>query len=315
MSRFPLRFAAVLLCGTALCGCETFGGSSTATLTGAPAPSAASASNPNNSVATNLDAEIARAQLLRANGQTQEANQALSQLMLVAPDDARVVGEYGKLLAQQGRAQDAVAFLQRAIELAGNDYTLFSALGVAQDQLGNQDAAKSAYDIALKLKPGDAMVLNNYALSRMLAHDPAGAHAMMAQARAADTANAKIARNEALIAKMMPVPAASAAAAAAPMAAAAPAQPVASAKPVVTVKPVASVEAKPLPAPAADTAPTPLVQVAPGVLSQRPPVDPKAGPVAPTKPETVTAKKPAPKKDAVKDGVPALRRTADASSG
>jgi len=36
---------------------------------------------------------------------------------LVAPDDARVLGEYGKTLLAQGRTDDALAFLARAIEL------------------------------------------------------------------------------------------------------------------------------------------------------------------------------------------------------
>ena len=73
--------------------------------------------------------------------------------MLVASDDPRVVAEYGKSLAQKGRAQDAVEFLNRAIELSGNDWTLYSALGVSYDQLGNQTAARTAYEHALALKP------------------------------------------------------------------------------------------------------------------------------------------------------------------
>ena len=98
----------------------------------------------------------------------------LSQLMLVASDDPRVVSEYGKTLAQKGRAQEAVQFLTRASELQPNDWTLYSALGVAYDQLGNQSAARIAYEHALTLQPGEASVLNNYALSRMLANDLPG---------------------------------------------------------------------------------------------------------------------------------------------
>ena len=36
---------------------------------------------------------------------------------------ARVVGEYGKLLVQQGRSSDAVQFLSRAVQLAPSDWT------------------------------------------------------------------------------------------------------------------------------------------------------------------------------------------------
>ena len=74
-------------------------------------------------------------------------------MMLVASDDPRVVGEYGKTLAEKGRAQDAVQFLTRATELQPNDWTLYSALGVSYDQIGDQASARMAYEHALALKP------------------------------------------------------------------------------------------------------------------------------------------------------------------
>ena len=37
-------------------------------------------------------------------------------------------------MVQQGRPDDAHAFLKRATELKTNDWTLYSALGVAYDQ-------------------------------------------------------------------------------------------------------------------------------------------------------------------------------------
>ena len=116
-----------------------------------------------------LDGEIRRAQLLRAQGDFNDAVHSLSQLMLVAPDDPRVVGEYGKVLAQQGRSADALAFLNRAIELQPDNWTFYSALGVTYDQLGERDKAEDAYKHALALKPDEPTVLNNYAMSQMMA--------------------------------------------------------------------------------------------------------------------------------------------------
>jgi tetratricopeptide (TPR) repeat protein len=126
--------------------------------------------------------------------------------MLAAADDPRVSAEYGKALAQKGRADVAVQFLRRAIELSPNDWTLYSAMGVSYDQLGDAANAKLAYDHALALKPGDAGVLNNYALSRMLAKDPQGAQLLIAQAQAAagGKPDEKIARNVELINGMAP---------------------------------------------------------------------------------------------------------------
>ena len=64
--------------------------------------------------AANLDDSIRQAQMLRLAGNYPEAIKHLSQLMMVAADDPRVVSEYGKTLAAMGRASDAVNFLTRA---------------------------------------------------------------------------------------------------------------------------------------------------------------------------------------------------------
>lgn len=151
-----------------------------------------------------MDGNLRQATLLRQAGDYDAAIRILSQLMLGDPDNPRVVAEYGKALAQKGRAQDATQFLHRAIELSSNDWTLYSALGMSYDQLGDQANARLAYEHALALKPGEAGVLNNYAMSRMLAKDPDGARLLIAQAQAAGGANPMIARNVALIADMAP---------------------------------------------------------------------------------------------------------------
>jgi Flp pilus assembly protein TadD len=159
--------------------------------------------------AADIEGNVRQAHMLRLAGNYEEAIHHLSQLMLVASDDPRVVGEYGKTLAQMGRAQDAAQFLTRAQQLNGNDWTIYSALGVAYDQLGNQTEAQAAYQRALSLRPGEPSVLNNYALSRLLAHDPEGARRLAAQTRAAGgEADPQIKRNLAMIDEMAPMTAA-----------------------------------------------------------------------------------------------------------
>jgi Flp pilus assembly protein TadD len=156
--------------------------------------------------ALNLDDSIRQAQMLRLAGSYPEAIKHLSQLMMVASDDPRVVGEYGKTLAAMGRADDAVNFLTRAQQLQPNDWTIYSAMGVAYDQLGNQKDAQSAYERALAIKPGEPSVLSNYALSRMLAKDPdmAGKLAARAEIANASAKDPMIARNIAMIRSMAP---------------------------------------------------------------------------------------------------------------
>jgi Flp pilus assembly protein TadD len=250
---------------------------------------------------TNLEDSIRQAQMLRLAGNYTDAVKHLSQLMMVASDDPRVVSEYGKSLAAMGRAQDAVSFLTRAEQLQPSDWTNYSALGVAYDQLGNQKDAQAAYEHALALKPGEPIVLNNYALSRMLANDPAMARNLAARAEIANASanDPKIAANIAMIRSMAPdatyavnTPAPSAMPhMASPQAA--PRVPVASSRmaqspPFVQLPspPIASNGApRPLMAPAdnsmIDAAP-PMAQMTPDpnrVVMQRVPVDPLAGPV------------------------------------
>jgi len=261
-----------LLAGTAVIAlCAFWSGAS---LAGSDSDSAAATAK----MPTDLAGEVARAQDLRRQGHFKEAASALSQMMMMAPDDARVVGEYGKVLAQEGRAQDAVAFLQRAVELQTGDWTLYSALGVAYDETNDSNDARTAYEHALALKPGDPSVLNNYGMSRMLAGDLAGAQAQFAQAAAAGgSANPKIANNAAMVAELMtskiaahPVATAQATPARAPRMTAQKPQAIATAapKPVVTTAVLAD---------ASKTGPA----ASPQVVMQKVPFDPLAGPVKP----------------------------------
>src|SRR5690348_11255966 len=136
---------------------------------------------PAQSVSTIMAEQIDHAHDLRVKGDFDGAAKVLRQLMLVAANDPRVLGEYGKLLTEQGRAKDAITVLSHAVQLNGTDWTLYSALGVAYDQSDDHADARKSYDRALAMKPGEASVLNNYAVSRMLTGDYAGAAQMLAQ--------------------------------------------------------------------------------------------------------------------------------------
>jgi Flp pilus assembly protein TadD len=284
--RFPSPLIAILLCGASLSACASSGnlsemhGAKNAT-DGASDPAAIA----NRAPVMDLEDGIQQAQAQRLAGRYDDAIRTLSQLMLVASDDPRVIGEYGKTLAEKGRAQDAVQFLTRATELQQNDWSLYSALGVAYDQVGNQASAQIAYERALKLKPEDASVLNNYALSRMLANDPEGARRLIARAEAAGGASdSKIARNIALIGKLAAnAPAPQKAAAVETQAAPAPVAVSSHALP-----PVAAA-AQPAMAPSAADAPATDAKV----VMQAVPADPLAGPAKPATHEPMALHKPA----------------------
>ncbi len=205
-----------------------------------------------------LDGEIRRAQLLRSKGDFDDAARALTQLMLVAPDDPRVIGEYGKVLAQQGHSQAALPFLKRATELQPKDWTLYSALGIAYDQTDDHAHARLAYEHALALAPGEPVILNNFGVSRMLAGDLTGAQHLLAQAAPGETNNPKIANNTEMLASLRK-PAAR--------------TPPVSRAPIAGVKPNVKMASREAVAP-----PKPI---APDIIMQAVPADPLAGPVKP----------------------------------
>jgi Flp pilus assembly protein TadD len=148
---------------------------------------------------TNIDGAVKQAQAQRKSEDLSAAAHTLSQLVLLAPDDARVLGESGKTLIAMGRTDDALAFLERAVELQPKDWSLFSAQGVAYDQKGEYLAAQAAYGRALLLKPGDPTVLSNAALSHVQTGDLDGAEALLMQASPSSAEFPRIASNLALV--------------------------------------------------------------------------------------------------------------------
>jgi Flp pilus assembly protein TadD len=244
------------------------------------APAPAKTQEPQSSAMTlnqSLEAGIRDAQTKRSQRDFNGAIHVLSQLMLVAPDDPRVVGEYGKVLVQQGRARDALDFLNRAVQLQQGDWMLFSALGVAYDQTADYASARNAYERALQLNPGETAVLNNYAMSRALAGDLAEAKRLISQA-SAGSSDERIARNL---------------------------------KMINALTPLSGAIAKPAPPKTVASAPAPHSVTQPKtVMMQAVPADPKAGTMNKPKTRKPAATTTAPKTP-VPNGIPALRLAND----
>jgi Flp pilus assembly protein TadD len=252
-----------------------------------------------------LETGLRDAQMKRQQRDFTGAIRTLSQLMLVAADDPRVIGEYGKVLVQQGRSHDALDFLNRAVQLNQADWTLFSAMGVAYDQTGDFENARLAYEHAMALKPGETAVLNNYAMSRALAGDLVEAKRLIGEASAGPK-DVRVARNAKMINSLTPK-----------LAATTPPvikhSPVASApKAVATNTP--AVLTKPLPAPAASkpaAARTLTAAEGRNIMMQAVPVDPKAGPVGKARKAATATASAAPVKKTNANVIPALRLAND----
>ncbi len=160
---------------------------------------AEAAMNPARTLADNMEAELVKAKQQRQNGDYTSAARALAQLMLVNADDPRILSEYGKVMVAQGRSEDAIAFLKRAVEFSPNDWTLYSAVGAAYDQKNDFANAKIAYDRGMILAPTQPALLNNFAMSRMLAGDLSLALSLISRAQNYGGADPKIAHNAALM--------------------------------------------------------------------------------------------------------------------
>jgi Flp pilus assembly protein TadD len=202
MNRVTVRMAALTVLSAMLLGCATTAAVKDATVlsdSGQKGKDENSAASRRMGAPTNIDGAIKQAQAQRKTGDFSDAAHTLSQLVLLAPDDARVLGEYGKTLIAMGRSDDALAFLERAVELQPKDWSLFSAQGVAHDQKGEYLAAQKAYDRALMLKPGDPTVLSNAALSHMQTGDLDGAERLLMQASPFAAEFPRIASNLALV--------------------------------------------------------------------------------------------------------------------
>lgn len=202
MNHVTVRMGALAAFSAMLLGCASapVAGDATAiSRTGQKGKGEASGTSRSPAAPTNIDGVVKQAQAQRKNGDFAGAAHTLSQLVLLAPDDARVLGEYGKTLIAMGRTDDALAFLGRAVELQSNDWSLFSAQGVAYDQKGEYLAAQAAYGRALLLKPGDPTVLSNAALSHVLTGDLDKAEALLMQASPSSAEFPQIASNLALV--------------------------------------------------------------------------------------------------------------------
>jgi Flp pilus assembly protein TadD len=194
-------------------GCSTFSSYLDLTRGGAEQHAARQPSLPNG--AQSSEAEIAvflaQAKEARAAGDLNTAAKLLGQLVLIAPDDPHVIGDYGKVLTAQGRSDDALAFLERSLQLQPGDWTLYSAQGVAFDQEGKYLSAQASYARALELKPGEAAVLNNNALSHMQAGDLAGAENLLRQVSPQSPDYVRVTKTLALLQSLKPAPTAVAA--------------------------------------------------------------------------------------------------------
>ena len=112
------------------------------------------------------------ARALHALDQNAQAVAVLQGLAIQNPEDMKVLGAYGKALADNGQLGEAMNILEKAHTPERPDWSVLSTQGSVADQLGQHDTAREYYGAALKIRPNDPTILSNlglsYALSRQL---------------------------------------------------------------------------------------------------------------------------------------------------
>lgn len=135
---------------------------------------------------------------LRKIGSSKEAVTVMTKAYGRFPSNADVNLEYGKSLVEEGRAFEAVRYLEIAAEARRDDWRAVSAYGVALDQIGEHRLARAKYDEALGMSPQNPTILNNKGLSFALDGDLSAAIKTLRTATANRNADARVRQNLAL---------------------------------------------------------------------------------------------------------------------
>jgi len=111
----------------------------------------------------NLDIEKSMEELYLSSNRTDEASKLDEQLMKQAPKDVLVSVNHGRLLLAQGKQQDAVIALQKALKDAPDSARAHYYLGLAYWQTAGLGQAGSEFQEALKASPGFPLALQGLA--------------------------------------------------------------------------------------------------------------------------------------------------------
>ncbi|HYO81942.1 MAG TPA: tetratricopeptide repeat protein, partial [Bryobacteraceae bacterium] len=94
-------------------------------------------------------------------GSADEARHHLLHAQKIAPDDALVASELGRLELAAGRPAEALVHFGRALALSPNHAQAIANRGVAFLLLGQRDAARADFEQALRLDPCSAEARHN----------------------------------------------------------------------------------------------------------------------------------------------------------
>ncbi|WP_040771576.1 tetratricopeptide repeat protein, partial [Rhodopseudomonas sp. B29] len=144
-------------------------------------------------------AAMAYGEALRSIGHRSQAVAVLEKAALANPGNKKLLGAYGRALADAGNFQMALDTLSNAHSPENPDWRILSVQGTVLDQMGRHDDARRYYASALNLAPGEPSVLSNLGMSYVLTRELPKAEQSLRQAYASGRADARVRQNLALV--------------------------------------------------------------------------------------------------------------------
>jgi Flp pilus assembly protein TadD len=139
------------------------------------------------------------ASLLRMTGRDDQALAVMRKMVIHYPTDNEILAAYGKALASAGQLNEALNAVRRAQRPESPDWKLLSAEGAILDQLGKPDEARAMYRKALDVAPNQPSVLSNLGMSYVLANDLRSAETYLRKANSLPGADSRVRQNLALV--------------------------------------------------------------------------------------------------------------------
>ena len=142
---------------------------------------------------------LSYAATLQMVGRNDQSLAVMQQVAIAHPKDRDVLSAYGKALAAAGDLPKALETVRRAQTPDFPDWRLYSAEGAILDQMGQSAEARVLYRKALDLAPNEPTVLSNLGMSHLLSNDLRSAESHLRAAAAQPGVDSRVRQNLALV--------------------------------------------------------------------------------------------------------------------
>ena len=142
---------------------------------------------------------LSYAATLQMAGRNDQSLAVMQQVAIAHPKDRDVLAAYGKALAAAGDLPKALDTVRRAQTPDYPDWRLYSAEGAILDQMGQSEEARVLYRKALDLAPNEPTILSNLGMSYLLTDDLKAAEGYLRSAAGRPGSDSRVRQNLALV--------------------------------------------------------------------------------------------------------------------